>query len=53
MDKAQARQLLIKELETHGAKPYLELLTMIEAEPITYDIYSADGKKYQVEVQAF
>ncbi len=52
MDKAEALEIIEKELATFRPKSYLELKEMIGAEPITKEITSNTGTKYQIEIMA-
>lgn len=52
MDKAEAMELIEKELSTFRAKTYLELKEIIEAQPFTKEITSETGTKYQIEIMA-
>ena len=53
MNKEEASQVIRAELEPLRVKPYLELIEMIDAEPLTGDRTGASGGKYQIEIQAF
>lgn len=53
MNKTEAKQILNKELENYRARPYSELIKMINAEPRTYELTSPSGTWYQLEIQAF
>ncbi len=53
MNKEMAKELINNELNKLRDKPYLELIKMIDSEPITDEIEGTDGKKYQFEIQAF
>jgi hypothetical protein len=53
MKNILARELIAKELVQYRKKSYIELRAMIHAQPITYEIVGPDGKKYQIEIQAF
>jgi hypothetical protein len=53
MDKTEAKRLISKELETYRDKPYQELKSMIDVEPITYELKGADGATYQIEILAY
>lgn len=52
MDKAEALEIIEKELVTFRLKSYLELREMIGEEPITKEITSNTGTKYQIEIMA-
>jgi len=52
MDKAEAMEVIEKELSTFRSKSYLELKEMIDAEPITKEIISETDTKYQIEIMA-
>ena len=53
MDKDKARQIIQAELEPYRAKPYTELVQMINAEPVTVEVVGSSGKGYQIEILAF
>jgi len=53
MNKKEARQIIQAELESYRAKPYSELVKMIDAEPVTGEVTGPSGKLYQIEIQAF
>jgi hypothetical protein len=53
MDKEEAKYIIQAELESYRAKPYMELAQMIDAEPVTGEVISPSGKRYQIEIQAF
>lgn len=53
MNKGQAKKIIQADLESYRAKPYSELVQMIDAQPITKEFTSTDGKRYQIEIQAF
>lgn len=53
MDKEEAKQIIKAELEPYRAKPYSELVQMINAGPVTGAVVGASGKRYQIEIQAF
>lgn len=50
MDKAEAMDVIEKELAILRPKSYLELKEMIGAEPITKEITLETGTKYQIEI---
>jgi hypothetical protein len=52
MDRKEARQIIISELEPFRKKPFIELANMVDAEPYTKTMTSEDGKFYQIEIQA-
>jgi hypothetical protein len=52
MDKTEAKQILLTELEPFKAKPYRELIGMVGAVPITSERIGPSGREYQVEIQA-
>lgn len=53
MDKKEAKQVILAVLEPFRAKPYAELIQMIDAEPVTGERASSSGKQYQIEIQVF
>lgn len=53
MNKEEAKQIIRAELESFRAKPYSELVQMIDAEPITGERTGPSGEGYQIEIQAF
>jgi hypothetical protein len=53
MDKKEAKQIIRAELEPFRAKPYWELVQMIDAEPATGECTGPSGKWYQTEIQVF
>ena len=53
MNKEEARQIIQAELESYRAKPYSELIQMIDAESVTGELIGPSGKRYQIEIQAF
>jgi len=53
MDKQEAKQLILTELEFFRAKPYVELVRLVNTEPVTGERTSPSGKRYQIEIQAF
>ncbi len=53
MNKEEAKQIIRNELESLRAKPYSELVRMIDAEPISGDRTSPSGKWYQIEIEVF
>ena len=53
MNKKEARQIIRTELEPFRAKPYSELVQMVNAEPITGERIGATGRRYQIEIQLF
>ena len=48
MNKKEARQIIRTELEPFRAKPYSELVQMVNAEPITGERIGATGRKVKV-----
>jgi hypothetical protein len=50
MNKLEAQAILNKELEAFRAKPYSELIQIIDKQ-IAYEV-PAQGTRYQVEIQA-
>ncbi len=52
MDKAEAKKIIAKELETYRAKPYEELVKLIDT-PIAYEKAGPGGIIYQIEIQVF
>ena len=54
MDKEDAKQIIHAELEFYRAKPYSDLVQIIDAEPVTGELIGpSSGKRYQFEIQAF
>ena len=53
MDREEARQIIQTELEPYRAKPYSELVQMINAKPVTGEIIGPSGQRYQIEIEAF
>ena len=53
MNKEEAKQIIGAEIEQFRAKPYLELVQMIGAEPITVERTAPSGQCYQIEIEAF
>ena len=53
MDKKEAKNIIAEQLKKYRAKPYCDLVQMIDTEPVTYELMSKSDKKYQVEIQAF
>ena len=53
MDKQEAKKIIAQELKTFRDKPYHELIQMIDAEPIVYEVSGSQGATYQTEIQAF
>jgi hypothetical protein len=52
MDKTEAMEIIENELAVYRHKSYAELNEMIGAEPITKEITSNTGIKYQIEIMA-
>ena len=52
MDKKEAEKILEEQINKYRNKPYWELIKLIDAEPITFEIGLKDNV-YQVEIQAF
>ncbi len=53
MNKEEARQIIKTELESFRAKPYAELVQMIDAEPFTGERTGPGGEWYQFEIEVF
>ncbi|MGB2862528.1 MAG: hypothetical protein WBC05_04310 [Sedimentisphaerales bacterium] len=53
MNKEEAKHIVQAELESYRAKPYSELVQMIDAESVTGEFIGPSGKRYQIEIQAF
>ena len=53
MNKVEAKRIIRAELETYRAKPYSELVQMIDVEPVTGEVVLPSGKRYQIEIKAF
>ena len=52
MDKVEAMEIIDKELSVFRSKSYFELKDIIGLEPITKEITSGTGIKYQIEIMA-
>lgn len=53
MDKAEARDLLAKELEKWRARSYADLSSYIDAEAFTKEVKGQSGVTYQIEIEVF
>ena len=53
MNKAEAKQLIQREVDDLRSKPYADLRKMIGDEPITGVRTGPTGEEYQVEIEAF
>jgi hypothetical protein len=53
MNKAEAREILIRELEDYRNKSYQELIGMINQEPIVYEHITANKAFYVIEIEAY
>lgn len=53
MDKREARQIIIRELEPFRKKTFSDLIKMVDTEPSTGAVTNENGVHYQIEIQAF
>ena len=53
MNKDEAKKIITSELDQYRAKPYSELVRMIDCEPVTKEHHGSSGQWYQIEVEAF
>jgi len=53
MDNAEARAELSRIVSEYRHKPYAFWVSLIDSEPITFELTTARGRWYQVEIQAF
>lgn len=53
MNKGEARKLLAKELEGWRQRPYAELASLVHGDPVTGEVQSEAGNRYQYEIQVF
>ncbi len=53
MNKSEAREIVIKELEKYRNKSYQELIEMIKQDHIAYEHTTENNVFYQIEIEAF
>ena len=53
MNKEEAKELILAELDAFRDKPNSKLIQMIDAAPITEELTGPGGNRYQLEIQAF
>ena len=53
MNKAEAKELIRREVDGLRSKPYADLCKMISVEPITGERTGPSGEEYQIEIEAF
>lgn len=53
MDKKEAKRIIAEQLKKYRSKSYQELIQLIDAEPIVYEIMENNNIKYQIEIQVF
>lgn len=53
MNSAEGKEIIAEQLQPYRSKPYDELIKMIDAEPITFEVTASSSAKYQIEIQAF
>jgi hypothetical protein len=51
VDKREAREFLAKELEGWRQRPYAELASFVDGDPVTGEVQSGAGNRYQYEIQ--
>ena len=50
MNKTEAMQIIQAALESFRSKPYSELVSLVDSEPIVGQTLSPSGKEYQFEI---
>jgi hypothetical protein len=53
MNKQEAKEIIRKQLDVYRRMPYFELIKLIDADPIAYEIRGPSGVLYQIEIEAF
>lgn len=53
MNKQEAEEIVKKQLDVYRKRPYSELVEMIDADPLVYELRGPSGTLYQIEIEAF